>query len=285
MSASTQTLPGSVVGPRSIADRFRLEIIPLYLRALRNTIRIPATIIPPLIMPIFFLLINTAQLGENVAFANGSGPPGVQPTDGIDFNYLSFFVPVSLTMTIATAGNSSGLSLVQDVANGFFDKLLLTPISRTSILFSRLMVDGTRAALQALIIVIVGLAFGARIAAGVPGVLLSLAVAFIFGMAFAGLSLSVALRTGSPEATQASFVLFFPMIFLAPTFVPLEALPGWLQTVAQLNPMTYVIQSIRAIFLVGIDWGEIVKATVAVIILGSLGLGNAFRALAKRASA
>jgi len=287
---STTTAPagataGTVVASRGLWARLQLEVVPLYMRSIRNTLRVPVTFIPSLVMPVMFLIINTSQLGDNVSFAPPAGVdlPAGPAGGGID--YIAFFIPVSLAMTIASAGNSSGLALVQDIASGFFDKLMIAPISRTSILVSRLMVDGTRAMIQAAIIVAVGLVMGASVAGGFAAILLTLVMAFLFGTAFAGLSLSIALKTGSPEATQGSFMLFFPMVFLAPTFVPMEALPGWLQAIARVNPLTYVIEGLRSLFIVGIDWGEYFQGMLAVGVVGAVSLTMAFRALKVRATA
>lgn len=256
-------------GPRT---RIRHEIAPLYLRALRNWVRVPSTLIPPLFIPIFFLVVNTEALGGIVELP-------VFATD----DYVAFFLPVSVLLSVASAGNGSGLSLVQDIASGYFDKLLIAPIARTSVLVSRLMVDGTRAALQALIVIIVGLLLGGGVAAGPAGALAAIALAFVFGLAFAGIGLIIALRTGDPEATQASFVLFFPLVFLAPTFVPLEFLPGWLQTVARINPITYVMEGLRGLFVDGFVWGDLAQALLAIGAIGAVSLTLAFRALAVRA--
>ncbi|HEX9888488.1 MAG TPA: ABC transporter permease, partial [Nitriliruptorales bacterium] len=109
-----------------------------------------------------------------------------------------------------------------------------------------------------------------------------IAMAFLFGLAYSGISLTIALRTGSAEATQASFIIFFPLVFLAPTFVPIEFLPGWLQAVVAVNPVTYIIVGLRALTVHGFQWGEIGWALVAIVLIGGATLGSAFRALKVR---
>jgi ABC-2 type transport system permease protein len=250
----------------------RHEVLPLYLRSLRVLLRVPSAVIPPLFIPVFFLVVNTAALG------NLSNSPVLQGT-----NYVAFFVPVSILLTVSSAGSGSGLALVQDIDAGYFDKLLLAPISRTSVLVSRLMVDGTRAAAQALLVVAVSLLIGGEIAAGFVGVVLLVVMSFLFGLAYAGIGLTIALRTGSTEATQASFIIFFPLVFLAPTFVPLDFLAEWLQTVAQLNPVTYVLLGMRSLTTEGIVAAELAKAFAAILGLAALLLFSAFRALRARA--
>jgi ABC-2 type transport system permease protein len=252
-------------------SRLRNEVWPLYLRSLRVLLRVPSAVIPPLFIPVFFLVVNTAALG------NLSNSPVLAGT-----NYVAFFVPVSILLTVSSAGSGSGLALVQDIDAGYFDKLLLAPISRTSVLVSRLMVDGTRAGAQALLVV-VSLLIGGEVAAGVPGVVLLVVMSFLFGLAYAGIGLTIALRTGSTEATQASFIIFFPLVFLAPTFVPLDFLAEWLQTVAQLNPVTYVLLGMRSLTTEGIVVAELAKAFAAILGLTALLQFSAFRALRARA--
>lgn len=252
----------------------RHDVLPLYRRSLRALRRVPSALIPPLFMPVFFLVVNTAALG------NITDAPVFQQ-QGID-NYVAFFVPVSLLMTVASVGSGSGMALVQDIDAGYFDKLLLAPISRTAVLLSRLMVDGTRAAAQATLILLVSLFIGGKIEAGIIGALMLIAIAFLFGLAYAGISLTIALRTGSAEATQASFIIFFPLVFLAPTFVPVEFLPGWLQAVVAVNPVTYVIEGMRGLTVHGFRWGALLLAVLAIGAIGLLTMVSAFRALKVR---
>lgn len=270
MSTQTVAAPAVPMAQRSV---IRHEILPLYRRSLRAWLRVKAALFPPLIMPVFFLIVNTAALKDSM----GQVP-------GIGDNYVAFFVPVAILMTVASAGSGSGLALVQDIDAGYFDKLLLAPITRTSIMVSRLMVDGTRAALQATLVLIVSVLIGGEVATGLVGALLLIALAFLFGLAYAGIGLNIALRTGSTEATQASFIIFFPLVFLAPTFVPMDRLAPWMQTVAKINPVTHVIEGLRSLTAVGWEWGELFQATIAIAAIATATLATAFAALRARTS-
>lgn len=260
----------SVVTSRSF---LRHELMPLYRRNLRIWLRVPSAVIPPLFIPVFFLIVNSSALEGITALPIFN-----------DVDYVSFIIPVSLLMTVAAAGSGSGLALVQDIDTGYFDKMLLAPIRRSSILLSKLMMDATRAALQATLVIVVGLLVGGSIATGVPGALLLVGMAFLFGLAYSGISINIALRTGSPEATQASFVIFFPLVFLAPTFVPLEMLADWLQIVARFNPVSYVIIGMRALTVEGYVAEDLLGAFIAIGGLGLITMTSAFRALAARAA-
>lgn len=266
MSASTAAVPAG-------RSYLRNELWPLYRRNLRVWLRVPSAVVPPLFIPIFFLIVNSSAL---------EGITELPVFNDVD--YVSFIIPVSLLMTVAAAGSGSGLALVQDIDTGYFDKMLLAPIRRSSILLSKFMMDATRAALQAILVIVVGILWGGSIATGIGGALLLVAMAFMFGLAYSGISINIALRTGSPEATQASFVIFFPLVFLAPTFVPLEFLADWLEVVARFNPVAYVIIGMRALTTEGYVAGDLLGAFAAIGGLGIITMGGAFRALAARAS-
>lgn len=276
MTTTTETGPATADGAPSAGgidarSWLRHDFWPLYRRGVLITIRQPSRLIPPLFIPIFFLIVNVAALTEIVNLPDF-------PTD----DYVAFFVPVPILMAVASIGNAAGFIVVEDIESGYFDKLLLAPIGRMSILLTRLAVDGTRAALQTLLVLGVAVLYGADIASGWAGVPIIVAIGFLFGLAYAGIGLTVALRTGNAEATQSSFILFFPLVFLAPTFVPMDVLAPWLQTAASWNPITYVIEGIRALTIEGFVWSEVLTALAAIVAIGALTLGGAFQSLRAR---
>lgn len=270
MTTAVDVLPGVALRRHSW---LRNEFLPLYQRALRISVRVPTALIPPLFIPVFFLVVNTAAL------KGITRTPGF-PTD----DYIAFFLPVSLLMTVTQTGVMSGMSLVQDLVQGYLDKLLLAPVSRTSILIARLATDGTRAAVQALLVLFVGVVIlGAGVETGILGALVLVIFGFLFALAYAGIGLTIALRTGSAEATQASFVIFFPLVFLAPTFVPLEGLPGWLQAAARVNPVTYVMEGMRSLLVTGWDFKALGLALLVIALIATATLASAFASLRARA--
>jgi ABC-2 type transport system permease protein len=266
--------PGADAAATEPRSWLRHDFWPLYRRGMLITLRQPSRLIPPLFIPIFFLVVNVAALQEIIALP-------AFPTD----DYVAFFVPVPILMAVASIGNAAGFIVVEDIESGYFDKLLLAPIGRMSILLTRLAVDGTRAALQTLLVLGVAVLYGGRIASGWAGVPLIVALGFLFGLAYAGIGLTVALRTGNAEATQSSFILFFPLVFLAPTFVPMEVLAPWLQTAASWNPITYVIEGIRVLTVEGFVLREVAGALTAIGAIGALTLSGAFLALRARVNA
>ena len=238
-------------------------------RAIREIARYPEATIPALFIPLFFLAVNIGQVSEtfpsSTPFLNGQG-------------YVAFQLPVSLMFAVATA--SSGLALVTEIENGYFDKLLAAPIHRSSIILGRLSADFVRGILGSVVVVAAGLAFGAHIEAGPLGAVVLVLLAALFGVGYAGFGILVALRTRNVQATNTSFLLFFPLLFLTPNFVPFELLTPVMETLARLNPVSYVIVGLRSLVIDGWD-AEALAACVAVI----AGMCVALTALSLRAIA
>jgi ABC-2 type transport system permease protein len=131
-------------------------------------------------------------------------------------------------------------------------------------------------------VVAVGLIVGVEFAAGATGIALFLLLAGLWGVAANGLVYAIALKTGSPAAVNASFVVFFPFYFLTTAFAPLEALSGWLEAVARLNPVTYLLDGLRALIIEGWVWSEIAKGLGAIAVLGAISQTLAFLAMRGR---
>ena len=125
------------------------------------------------------------------------------------------------------------------------------PISKWAIILAPMNVGAVKVLLQASLILLIGNIIGADPAVGAIGYLVVLSLAFIGGMGIAGYSVAAGVKSGSSQGAQAATFLFFPALFLAPTFVPREALKGWLQTAAAFNPTTYLIESMRSVLVEG----------------------------------
>ena len=216
-------------------------------RSLYTLFRTPSAVIPGLMISAFFLLVYDASLGDAAGFL-----PGLEGT-----GYLGFILPVSI---ISTALNSlAGQSIVRDLENGYFDKLLLTPINRAALLLGPIIAGGMILALQTLIIISIALLMGLESATGIGGLLVVMGFSILLGTGFSGFTVGIALRSGNAAATQGASFIFFPLTFLTSTFVPIDLLGGWLQVVARLNPITYVLDAMRSALTVG--WEPQVLAT------------------------
>jgi ABC-2 type transport system permease protein len=137
------------------------------------------------------------------------------------------------------------------------------PISKWAIILSPMLIGALRVLVQAGLIMVIGKFIGADPAVGTVGFFVVLSIAFLWGMGFAGYSVAAGVRSGSSQGAQAASFLFFPALFLAPTFVPREALRGWLATASAYNPTTYVIEAMRAVMVEGWVIDVIAKGYIA----------------------
>jgi ABC-2 type transport system permease protein len=161
-------------------------------RAVREVWRIPAATIPALFIPVFFLVVNLGQV-------NKIFPPSTPFLHGQ--HYVAFQIPVSLVFAVSSA--TSGLAMVTDIDIGYLDKLLAAPIRRTAIVWGRLAADLARGLAASTLILAVGYAFGARVKSGLVGVLLLIALTALWGVAYAGFAIAIALSTKNVQTTNA----------------------------------------------------------------------------------
>jgi ABC-2 type transport system permease protein len=245
------------------------ETLLLSRRAIREVWRIPAATIPTLFIPVFFLVVNLGQV-------NRIFPPSTPFLHGQ--HYVAFQIPVSLVFAVSSA--TSGLAMVTDIDIGYLDKLLAAPIRRTSIVWGRLAADLVRGLAVSALVLAVGFAFGARIKSGLIGVLLLIALSALWGFAYAGIAIAIALKTKNVQTTNASFIIFFPLLFLTPNFDPLDLLAGPLKAIARFNPVTYVITGLRDLVLFqGIHWGSLGACVLTIALTGIVLTGLSLRAL------
>ena len=223
----------------------------IYMRNLKIWVTQPVLVIPPLFISLFLFLVFGAAFGEV------TGLPGF-PTD----DYEAFLVAMILVQAVVFSGSDAGFAMFTDILSGYFDKLLLAPINRFSILFGSLLMAGTRALAQPLVIILVAFALGVSFKGGAAGVIVVIAIAAVFGIAWSALGLMIALRTKSAQATQASFVLFFPFIFLTTAFMPKDLLSGWFKIAVAINPVEYVLAALRVIVIEGWVWDTILPGLV-----------------------
>jgi ABC-2 type transport system permease protein len=175
--------------------------------------------------------------------------------------------------------------LVTDIQDGYFDRLLLTPIRRLAILLGMMVADIVLVSALALPVIVLGLAVGVHLETGVLGLAGVVVLSALWGLAFTGFPYAIALKTGNPAAVNTSFLLFFPFAFLTTSFVPREALSGWMDTAAAWNPVTYVLEGMRVLISEGWRWTEIGQALLAIGIMGAVSMSLCFAALRGRLKA
>jgi ABC-2 type transport system permease protein len=247
--------------------RFVRDLLTVAGRSLRGARRESATLIPALVVPIFFFAVNVGSL-QKVAAAAGA------------FDYLAFQLPVAVIF--AVTGVSRASALVTDIASGYFERLLLTPVSRLALLLGLMASDFVLVIALCLPVLLMGAIFGVSFVTGPAGIVVFVLVAGLWGVAFTGFPYAIALRTGNPSAVAGSFILFFPFAFLTTAYVPKAALGGWLATVADFNPVTYILAGLRSLVSGGWDSSAIGGALLATAIVGTISIGLALAALRRR---
>jgi ABC-2 type transport system permease protein len=213
-------------------------------RAVVRTVRQPIVIVPPLVFPLFLLAINASGLDA------ASRIPGF-PTN----SYLAFVLAFPFMQGAIFATNTAGTNIAQDIGTGFFNRLSLTPMRGPSLLAGQLtgvLLVGT---IQAIAFLAAGLAAGAHIASGPLGVVVMFALSLSICAAFGTVGLVVGLRTGSGEAVQGLFPLMFILLFLSSAVLPRDLIAqDWFQTVATINPVSYLIEGMRSLIITGWDF-------------------------------
>ena len=216
-------------------------------RSLREAWRTPEAIVPTLFIPIFFLVVNVGQAGKifpsgNTPFLKGQG-------------YAAFQLPNSLLL--AASFGTAALFLVEDIEGGYFDKLRAAPVARSAIVLGRLIAEAVKGALIATAIVVLALGFGITIASGPLGFVLLVLLTALWACVFVGFMQLIALKTRSAAATNSGGLIFFPLLFLTPNFVPRDMLTRPMEIAATLNPVTYVMEALRSLILDDFDWSRI----------------------------
>src|SRR5829696_3797477 len=229
----------------AVASRSRLSIQAQYLawRSLLRTVRQPIMIVPALVFPLFLLAINASGLDAATRI------PGF-PTD----SYLTFALAFPFIQGSIFATNTAGTNLAEDIGTGFFNRLALTPMRGSALLAGQLAGVLMIAAVQAITYLAVGVAAGADFAAGWAGVPVLFALSVAISAAFGAFGLFAGLRSGSGEAVQGLFPLMFVLLFLSSASLPRDLIEqDWFRTAATINPVSYVIEGIRSLFITGWD--------------------------------
>jgi ABC-2 type transport system permease protein len=237
-------------------------------RALRAVPRDAEAVVPPVFIALFFFVVNLATLERLTESIPG-------------FDYTAF--QMATAVLLGVTGVSRAGAVVLDVQNRYFDRLLLTPVRRSAILLGHMTADVAVAAALTVPIIALGLVLGVDFVGGPLGVLVFVGLASLWSLAFAGFGYAIALKTGNPAAVNSSFLLFFPFLFLTSSYVPRDQLSGWLDTVAGLNPVTYLLDGMRTLVLgEGWAWGELAQALLAIAVVGALSMSLCFAALRGR---
>ena len=201
-------------------------------------VRVPAYIVFTVIQPVMFVLMFRYVFGGAIA------------VPGIKGGYVNFLMPGIIGQTAAFATFGTAIALAQELKKGVIDRLKSMPMARSAVLAGRLVADTGRMTVTIVIVIGVGYAVGFRFENGVVPAIAMVLLAIVFGLAICCIAAFTGLAIGDEESVQAfGLIWLFPITFLSSAFVPIYTMPGWLQAFANNQPVTYVIDTMRALAL------------------------------------
>ena len=241
-------------------------------RSVLRTLRQPAMIVPSIAFPLFLLAVNSAGLDQATRI------PGF-PTD----SYLTFILAFPFVQGALFATMNSGQALAEDIENGFFNRLALTPMRDSALIAGQLGGLVAIGLLQATVYLSVGLIAGGELAAGPLGVPVLFALSILISIGFGGIGMIMAIRTGSGETVQGAFPLAFIVLFFSTLWLPLDLIQqDWFRAVATINPVSYLIDGLRSLFVAGWDAGALALAFAIALALIAITISIAALALRER---
>ena len=228
----------------------------MVMRQARNLMREPIWIALLLIQPMIWLLLY-GQLFSRVPALRGGAS-----------TYIEFLTPGIVVMNAFFGGTWAGMSMITDLDRNVVQRFLATPASRLSIVLSQVLRSGLTALIQALIILLVGLALGVRVHGGAPGWLVVLAMGALVAMVFAGISNGIALLVRR-EATMIAAANFvgLPLMFLSSILIQQRVMPDWMSEVSRYNPVNWGVRAARDAVVVGGNWDDVGVYTLLLIAL------------------
>ena len=241
MSAATAAVRR--VGVGGVSARTLTQVGYLARRSITRTVRQPILIIPSLVFPLFLLAVNSSGLGAATSL------PGF-PTD----SYLTFALGLTFMQGALFATMGAGQSIAGDIQHGFFNRLQLTPLRGQALLAGQLAGVTIQGLIQGIAYLLIALAFGAHMEAGPAGVLVLFALSALVGLAFGGRGRARGRRAGPGGGGPGGFPLQFGGLFLSSGALPRDLIEnGWFQTVATINPVSYLIEGFRSLLVTGWD--------------------------------
>ena len=208
------------------------DIFVLVKRNLLRYVRLPQLLVFSTIQPIMFVLLFAFVFGGAIA------------TPGVD--YINYLIPGILVQTVLFGASQTTVGLAEDLSKGIVDRFRSLPMARSAVLAGRTLADSIRNVFVVLLMLLVGALIGFRFQGGLWDSVLSVIVVVLFGFAFSWISALIGLLTKDPETAQvAGFIWIFPLVFASSAFVPVQTMPAWLQTFAEVQPISVTVNAVR----------------------------------------
>jgi ABC transporter DrrB family efflux protein len=234
-------------------------------RSLLRIPRQPDLLVAFTIQPVMFVLLFVYVLG------------GAIQTPG--FDYVDFLMPGIIVQSMVFGGFVTALGLAEDLKKGLIDRFRSLPMASSALLTGRTLADIATNVTQLAIMIVVGLLVGFNFTTSVPEILAGIALCLLVGYVFSWVFAFIGLVASSPEAANGyGFTIIFPITFISSAFVPIESMPGWLQPIAEANPVTFMVDAVRALFI-GTPAGNSIWGTLVwcVVIVGVFSPLSAWR--------
>ena len=242
-----------------------VQVASLARRSTIRTLRQPAVLVSAILFPLMFFAINANGLTAATKL------PGF-PTD----SYLDFAFAFPLVQAALFGAITAGSDLARDIESGFFDRLSLTPMRPSALLLGMLMGVVALGLIQGVVFLAVGLLFGVDIKSGIPGMFVLVLFTVLVALAFGGIGAMLALRTGSVEAVESAFPLFFVSIFMSSINLPRDLIEqDWFRFIATVNPISYLVEGIRSLVITGWDLQALSVGFACALVLIALSLSGA----------
>jgi ABC transporter DrrB family efflux protein len=235
-AATISPAPRRAASRRSNLRWLISDVAVLTRRILARIVREPETLMDVTIQPILFVLMFAYVFGGAIPLPGGG-------------SYHEYLVGGMLAMGLAMTAPGTAVALVTDMSSGLIDRFRSLPTARSAVLAGRTIADLVTQVIGAIVVAGVGLAIGWRLHSSVADAAAAFGLALLFGYAFTWVGACLGMVLRSPEAAQQmGFVLFLPLTFVSNAFVPTQGMPGWLQAVANWNPMSALAAASRELF-------------------------------------
>jgi ABC-2 type transport system permease protein len=249
-----------------------VQVAALARRSVLRTVRQPAVIISALLFPMMFFSINAYGLDAAARI------PGFPADSYLDFAFAFPLIQASLFGAI-----TAGADLARDIESGFFDRLSLTPMRPVSLLLGMLTGVVALGLLQGVVFLAIGTLMGVDIRSGFLGMVVIVFLTVVVALGFGGIGAILALRTGSVEAVESAFPLFFVAIFMSSINLPRDLIEAdWFRFIATINPISYLVEGIRSLVIIGWDAQALLVGSGCAAAIVVLALGGAVASLRTR---
>jgi ABC-2 type transport system permease protein len=246
------------------------QISAIALRSILRTARQPAVLVSALLFPMMFFSINAYGLDAAARI------PGF-PAD----SYLDFAFAFPLVQAALFGSITAGADLARDIESGFFERLSLTPMRPVALLVGMLAGVVALGLLQGIVFLAIGLLMGVEVSSGFPGMVVLVLLTVLVALGFGGIGAILALRTGSAEAVESAFPLFFVAIFMSSINLPRDLIEAdWFRFIATVNPISYLVEGLRSLVITGWDPQALLLGfgcAAGIIVLSLAGAGASLR--------